>query len=103
MADEIHVGDVGTLFVLTISDDGAVVDLSTATTKTVVFELPNGDTLEKAAAFYTDGSDGILTYTSTSGDLSVAGLWHLQAHVVLYAGEWHSDVAEFTVYPNLGS
>ena len=36
MASEVHVNDVGTKFLATIKDDGVVVDISTATSITMI-------------------------------------------------------------------
>ena len=78
-ADEIHVDDVGTLFKVTIADCPSSLDISSATTKTLKFKKPSGTVLSKPGTFFTDGSDGILTYTSVSGDLDECGRWELQA------------------------
>lgn len=99
---EIHVGDVGTRFTVTVTDDGGVpVDVSTATTKELKLRPPSGSTLQRAAAFVTDGSNGRLYYDTVAGDLSAPGEWELQAHVILPSGEWHSDITTFDVVGNL--
>ena len=101
MSDEIHKGDIGTLFTFTITNNGATIDLSSASTKQIIFSPPGGVKLTKAAEFVTNGSDGKLKYAAISGDLSVEGLWSAQAHVALPTGEWSSSVVEFMVHPNL--
>jgi hypothetical protein len=101
MADEIHAGDIGTQFTVTVSDSGVVVNLSTASTKEIILSKPSGDKLTKTASLVTDGSDGKIKYVTVANDLDVIGLWKLQVHVILPTGEWHSDVSEFRVYPNL--
>jgi hypothetical protein len=101
MIEEIHVGDIGTQFILTITDAGTIVDLSVASTKQAVFQKPDRTTLTKDALFVTDGKDGQLVYTSIADDLNLAGIWHVQARVVLSSGEWHSNVEMFEVYGNL--
>lgn len=98
---EIHVGDVGTLLEVTVTDDGAAVDISSATTKEFKFKKTDRSTLTKAATFVTNGTDGKLQYTTAGGDLDMAGSWGLQVHVVLPSGEWHSDIQPFTVHPNV--
>jgi hypothetical protein len=99
-ADEVHVGDVGTTFILTVTD-GTAVDVSGATTKQILFGKPNGSTVTKTAAFTTDGTDGKVQYSTVANDLDMAGVWNIQAYVVLAAGSWHSDVTSFVVYPNV--
>jgi hypothetical protein len=99
--DEIHVGDIGTRFVVSISDGGVPVSLTSATVKQIIFLKPDQTKLSKTAAFVTDGADGQLVYVSENGDLSLEGVWKIQARVVLPSGEWRSDVQTFTVYSNL--
>ncbi len=110
MASEIHVGDIGTVFEVTLKDEGnspEIVDISTATTKELLFKAPSGTTLTKTAAFTTDGTDGKLEYTTTSAtDLMMEGNWQIQAHIILGSAspkdaEWHSDIGSFRCHPNL--
>lgn len=100
-ANEIHNGDIGTIFEVTLKDGTVLVDLSGATTKEILFLPPNKALKTKTAAFKTDGTDGIIQYTTLAADLDQAGKWKLQAHVVLPTGEWKSDIAEFRVHKNL--
>ena len=101
-ANEIHVGDIGTSFQVTLYDSTNIVDISGATTKTLYFLKPDGTTkLTKTASFLTDGTDGILEYLTISGDLDVSGTWKIQAKVVLPSGEWSSDIGKFKVYDNI--
>lgn len=100
-ANEIHVDDIGTLFTITLKDGEDPVNISSASVKVIVFVSPNGGRTEKTADFLTDGTDGKIKYTTIAGDLSVSGLWKLQARVVVPAGTWHSDVYNFMVHPNI--
>lgn len=101
MAEEIHVNDVGTVFEATIADSNGVVPLVTATTRQLLFQLPDGSVLTKTAAFTTDGTDGKMEYATEALFLSQAGVWQWQPYVVFAGGEWHADVQIFVVYPNL--
>lgn len=98
---EIHVGDIGTTFEVTLKQSAAVVDLSSATVKQIYFMKPDGSTLTKTASFTTDGTDGKIYYNTTTGDLDTAGDWQLQAVVTFGASVWHSSIAAFAVFPNL--
>lgn len=99
---DIHIGDIGTSFRVTVVDqNAAVVDISSATTKQLLFKLPNGTVLTKTASFVTDGTDGKMEYVTAEDDLSAKGNWSLQGYVVLSGGEWHTDIAEFKVHRNL--
>lgn len=101
MASEIHVGDIGTVLLVTIKDDGVVVDLSTATTLVLSLKKPNGISYDKTPLLYTDGADGIIKYTSVDGDFDQAGAYKLQATVTLSGGVYHSSISDFKVYKNL--
>ena len=101
-ADEIHVGDIGTTLVVTIKDGSTIVDLSSATTKKLEFQPPDGGVkLIKNASFTTDGTDGKIQYAFVSGDLSACGRWRYQGFVGIGSSYWHSDIGEFKVYDNL--
>ena len=100
-ANEIHVGDVGTVLTVTVKDDTAVVNISSATTKQIILRKPSSSKLEKVGVFVTDGADGQMKYTTVSGDLGESGDWSVQAKVVLTSGTWYSDTSTFTVHPNL--
>lgn len=98
----IHVGDIGTIFRLTVTDSNVAVSLVGATVKIIVFKKPDGTIASKTAAFTTDGTDGKIEWASTvSGDLDQPGLWQAQALVTLPAGTWRADSVSFTVFGNL--
>lgn len=101
MADEIHVGDVGTQLVGTVTDDAVAVDVSLASVKTIVLTKPNGVVVTKTASFFTNGVDGKLLYTTIAGDLDRAGEWRIQGHVTLANGDWHTKISRFIVLRNL--
>ena len=98
MATIVHVGDIGTIFRLTIVDeDGDAIDVSGATTKKIYFEKPDRTKIVRTATFYTDGSDGIIQYAVVDGDLNKSGDWQVQGWVDLADGEFFSALGEFTV------
>ena len=99
--NEIHVGDVGTRFLMVIKDTHQIIDISTATTKSMIFTKPGGSKLTKTASFVTGGTDGQIYYISTAGDLDTAGTWQLQAYIVMPVGTWYSDISTFTVWADL--
>lgn len=98
---EIHIGDIGTVFEITITDCTAAVDISTATDMSVVFRKPDGTVVENEASFLTDGEDGKLIYTTIAGDIDQKGTWKIQAKVVMPSGSWSSNIDSFKVYENL--
>lgn len=101
LTDKVFVNDIGTGFRGTFKEDGTVVDVSGAVTKTIKFEKPDGTTLSKAGSFVTDGTDGLLEYKTVDGDLSIGGKWRLQGYVDLVSWKGHSDIVNFKVYDKL--
>jgi hypothetical protein len=101
MSCQIHLNNIGTAFSTTIEDCDGVIDLSTATTKQLIFTKPSGTKLTKDASFVTDGTDGQIRYVSASGDLNELGNWKLQAYIILGSTEYYSKVANFRVHRNL--
>jgi len=104
MADTIiHVGDVGTVFTLTITETNGTtaVDISTATVKTFYFMKPDGTKVNKTASFTTNGTDGKLTYTTAAADISMAGTWQVQAYVEIGTSKYYSSKTTFAVHSNI--
>jgi hypothetical protein len=103
MAAEIHKNDIGTMFKVTIrKEDDSIKDLSSYTTKQLIFKKPSGTILTKTATFLTDGTDGIIYYTSISGDLDEIGAWKLQAYLHDGSSNYRkSNIGAFRVFENL--
>ena len=102
MSGTIHVGDIGTVIEVTVKDeDGAIVNLSTATVKQFIFDKPDGVNVTKTAVFSTDGVDGKLRYTLIADDVLLHGDWQLQVYIENPSGKWHSDTQTFSVRENL--
>lgn len=103
MPAEIHVNDTGTAFRITILNESLeVVNLSGAITKDILFLKPNNDVMTKEATLVNEGISGVLQYVTASGDLSVAGLWKIQAHINVDNSDLYSDISSFQVHDNLG-
>jgi len=103
-ADEIHVGDVGVEFTVTIMDGSSTVDISTINTTTgrqFLFRDSNGNVSTVTAALVGTGSTGSLIYTSTSSTFATDGAYSLQAVITLGNNTFHTDIYKFTVHPNL--
>lgn len=97
----IHINDVGTIFKVTITDDGVALDVSTASAKQIKFRKPSGVTVSKTADFDTDGSDGVIKYAATSGFIDEIGTWRIQGRIVNASGEWSSQIKPFTINKNI--
>lgn len=103
MANEIHLNDIGTIFEITLYDCEIILpDLPDATSLIIKFQKPDKKTtVDQPAEFKTDGTDGIVQYTTLNGDLDKTGNWKIQAFVITPSGSWHSDIGKFKVYSNL--
>lgn len=97
--DAFHVGDVGAVFVVQVTEWDedtqafVAVNISGATTLTIYLTKPNGTVLTKTASLDTTGTDGKMKYTTVSGDLSVAGTWKIQGYVAGVSG-WSGSTVE---------
>ena len=101
MVEEIHKDDIGTKIIVTMKDGTTAVDISTATTKQIIFEKSDGTVVAKDAAFDSDGTDGKIFYIIITDDLNLTGSWKMQGRVTMPTGTWRSNVDLFTVYGNL--
>jgi hypothetical protein len=91
-------GDIGHVFTMTVIENGAAKNIAAASSKQFVFFHPRDATLlVVTAAFVTDGSDGKLTYTTISGDLSQEGLWRVQAALTLPTWTGRTSIVDFEV------
>ncbi len=101
MAQDCREGDIGTPIRVTVTDDGVAVDLSTASVKNIRLIKPDQTVLEKAASFYTEGTDGIVTYTTILNDLDQPGRWTVQVYVEMGSAKWHTSTQVFDVIANV--
>lgn len=101
MASEIHYGDIGVNFNITVMNGTAVLDVSNANSINIIFQKPDGSDLTKTATLVTNGTDGNIRYTSVSGDLDQIGTWQIQARVDFGASVFSTDIQKFKVYRNI--
>ena len=110
MADEIHVGDVGTLLQLTVkeTDENGVeqiVDMSSFTSLIITIYLQKPSSANKEvltkSGIIVDGPNGKIGYITQSGDLTDKGTWKIQAHLGDAPSGWYTTVVDFSVLPNL--
>ncbi len=93
---------IGAKLEITVVEDGAILDLSPATSTTFRLRKPNGEVIMRAAAFTTDGTDGMLRYFTIAGDLDHAGTWKIQAYVDFGGSpKGYGAVGSFRVKSNL--
>ena len=100
-ANEIHINDVGTKFLVTVTDGATAVNISSASTKQLIFKKPSGAKLIKATSFVTDGTNGEMQYSVAADDLDEAGTYKLQGKVIISDGTFYTDIQTFKVHRNL--
>ena len=95
--------DVGAKLRVTVRDqDGDLVDLSSASPKSLLLLKPDGETyVEKSASFHTDGTDGKIHYVTQTGDLDEEGIWRIQAKFTLSYGTFRTTWGAFRVLKNI--
>lgn len=103
---EVQKNDVGRVLVVEFLDEsGNVIDISSATTKQIVFRKPGGALLTKSGTFHTDGTDGLLNYTTAKPggvyDMDTIGRWQIQGYVVIGTNELRTNIGFFEVAGNL--
>ena len=93
------INDIGTDLRVTITESGAVVDISAAAATAIIFVKPDGSTLEVVADKLTDGTDGILNYQTAAGVIDQIGQWAYRGKVTFSASlVFHTvDPDTFTV------
>jgi hypothetical protein len=109
---DIHVDDIGTEFLATmveyISGVETPVDIADSIRKEITFRKPDGTVLIKTAVYTPatsggtgTGSDGKISYFSSTGDLDLPGTYRVQGIVANPSGKWSSSIDKFKVERNL--
>ena len=100
----LQVGDIGTVIEITVTDDGALFDISGADTLIITLVKPlSGDKVQAlSASFVTDGTDGKIKLVTVADDLDEAGLYEVQVQIGFPSGVIHkSNVDSLVVHPNI--
>jgi hypothetical protein len=93
---QVHVGDVGTVIVLTVYEDNEVKNISAAASLQILIKKPGGLVLTKDATFSTDGQDGKIQYTTESDGWTEEGRYEVRGHFVL--NTWNGATSEMIVH-----
>lgn len=104
MASEIHQNDVGTRFLITVKDGGAPVNISGVSGGSVHqlnFRKPSDTVINRNATLRDYGISGVMFYDTIAGDLDEAGVYKLQAKVVIPSGTYFTDIYTFKVHSNI--
>lgn len=96
--ETINLNDEGTQIIGRIKDHtGAIYPISTATVKNFIFRKPNGSTITRECSFLTNGTDGIMIYTTLSGDIDQIGRWEIKAYIETPTSKKTSLINDFMV------
>lgn len=98
---EIHVGDTGIDFLITVMDGTSVLNLSLASATVLRLQKPSGEYITRNMRMHTNGTDGKLVYTFVGSDLDQEGTWRFQIYLIVGAEQKSSNISRFKVYPNL--
>ena len=90
MTSKVYVGDVGTQIIL-----DCVQDITEGTELAIRVRRPDGTTTTWSAV---SAGPTKLKYTTVANDLSMPGVWVLQADVTTVAGRWLGETAQLRVY-----
>jgi hypothetical protein len=101
MASEIHYGDIGVNFNITVMNGTEILNVSNANSISIIFQKPDSTDLTKTASLTTNGTDGKIKYTTVAGDLDQTGTWQIQARVNFGASVFSTDIQKFKVYRNI--
>lgn len=96
-AQKVTINDVGITFRVTMQENDAALNVSSATALRIYLKKPDGTIVENTATLYTDGSDGTIEYkTALSSELDQRGKWQFRGRVdfsateIYYSPEWES-------------
>lgn len=98
---KLKVDDVNVRLICEIQEDDVVLDVSTASSKTIIIKKPDDTKLTNTATFLIDGADGLIYCDTVAGDLDIPGLYRVQAIVIIGSGTYHSEIKSFLVECNL--
>ena len=96
-ANDFVLGDYGQVLTVTVKDvdTDAAADVSAYTgTATLILVDPSANSTSVTAAFDDDGSDGLVTWTTSSAIIDEAGDWWVRARVT-------NSTAQLTSLPTL--
>lgn len=99
MTERLSISDLGTSLQITVKEDDAIVDISTATATDIILRKPDGTEVEKTGSLLTDGTDGIVAYSTLSGDIDQKGIWSYRAKITFSATQVYRTInpVEFRV------
>lgn len=97
---QIHLYDDGVPFTINLQSGGSGINIEGAFLQ-LEFLKPNTDSFVVTPSSVHTGSDGIIQYTFTSGDLDTVGIWQYQVTAQKHGVTRHSNIKTLKVYENL--
>lgn len=98
MTDTARQNDTGTAVISEfLKSDDTALNVSSATTMTIYLQAPSGTVTTHAAALYTDGADGKISFDTEAATLDEVGEWQQQGYVVLTTWTGRNEVGPFRV------
>lgn len=83
--EQIYVGDTGTRFNFTVTEEGSAVDLTGYSSLEIRLQRPDKTVFDRDLTVI-DATTGQVRYTTLAGDLDQAGRWHFQ--LLISIPEW---------------
>lgn len=100
--EHLQKNDIGTILYMEVTDeDGAVVNISTATLLKMAIRKPASETVAILTAIPHDAPNGIMKYILVSGDIDEIGLYQIQGFIEMPAWQGRTDTQYFYVEDNL--
>lgn len=94
---QIFVGDFGILFVITVTENNAPVDLQAVTNIQFIFVLPGTIIIKRTGVFSTNGADGKVQLLSQDGDFPTVGAVSVQVNLTFPDGRFRTSLGSFDV------
>lgn len=101
MSDEVHIGDVGTIVRISITENGSPLDLTDATVIKIKFERKDRTSFQVEGSVYGPAIDGVVQCVSDATYFTGKGKMTVQVYVEYPSGKWHTSEAEFEVFENI--
>lgn len=102
MYSHVHTGEIGIIFKSQVVDqDNNVVNIGSGYTLSMVFRKPDTTYLTVTPILTTDGSDGLMSYTTKGGDINLPGAWQRQGVASGSTAYWTTDITQFQVLANV--
>jgi hypothetical protein len=101
MSDEVHLGDIGTIIRISITEQGDPLDLTDASVIKIKMERKDRSTLFVDGAVYGNPLNGQVQCVSDDTYFTIKGKTTGQVYLEYPSGQWHTSEFEFEVFENI--